>query len=554
MQLRDYQSTALKNTFAAWEEYDSALIVHPTGTGKTITSSHIIQQALAKFGGRAKVVAHRDELIRQAADKITRVSGLRCDIEMGEMKADTTLFGRAPVVVSSVQTQNAGMDGAGRMTKFDPSEFSILVIDEAHHATAATYRRMIDYYRRNTNLKVLGITATPDRSDKEALGQVFEVCVHDYELEDAIQDGWLVRPDQRCVTVSSLDISKVRTTAGDLNVGDLAEIMESETELHHIASPTYKIANGRKTLVFATTVAHAESLCEIFNRYKQGCASFVCGKTPKYERRQIFADYAAGRTQFLCNVGVATEGFDDPGIEVVAIARPTKSRALYSQMVGRGTRPEEAIASHLGDIETAELRRVRIAQSSKPHCEIIDFVGNSGKHKLVCTADILGGNYSDVVIDRARKIAEEADGELVDMDEALEAAAGQVKREEEKAREIQRRKHIIAEAEFVIEEIDPFDVFDVRAPREPGWHKGREPTEKQAAMLSGHGIKMDKMTFCKASRLISEITKRRKDGLCTFRQAEQLKKFGHRTDLTFDQARDTLSRAVVTPRKTIKVY
>ncbi|MBN2293851.1 MAG: DEAD/DEAH box helicase family protein [Pirellulales bacterium] len=504
-------------------------------TGKTVVLASVIAEHLRLCKGRAMVIAHREELIFQAAEKIKRVVGVNVDIEMAEMRAASGIFGKAPVVVSSVQTQIAGCDGDGRMTRFDPSEFSLLVIDEAHHAVAPTYRRVIQYYRQNPELKVLGVTATPDRTDEAALGQVFESVAFDYELPDAIHDGWLVPVMQRCVTVDGLDLSQVRTTAGDLNGADLARVMEFEGMLHEIASPTIDIANGRKTLIFAASVAHAERLCEILNRHQSNCARFVCGNTPKEDRRQMFADYAAGRFQFLCNVGVATEGFDEPGIQLVVMARPTQSRALYAQMAGRGTRPLDELAHRLNDVPDAAARRAMIAGSDKPHCEIVDFVGNAGKHKLITTADILGGRYNDAVVERARKKAEESSGP-VDMDMALQDAERDIA--EEKARA--RRAALRVKAKYSVNTVNPFDVLDLQPRRERGWDKGRQPSEKMIAFLDKSGVPTRGLNFTQANQLIGEIINRRDQQKCTYKQARILARYGYRTDVSFHQAREVI--------------
>ena len=214
MNLRPYQSAASDAIFKEWQDNDSTLVVMPTGGGKTILFADVIRRV---FPRRALVIAHREELIFQARDKIERVTGLKASVEMGEYGAEGGLFGTARVVVSTIQTQCSGGDGGGRMTKFDPSQFGLLIIDEAHHATSPTYRRVIDYYRTNPALKVLGVTATPDRADEQALGQVFQSVAFDYEVLDAIHDGWLVPIEQQMVHVEGLDYSSIRTTAGDLN-------------------------------------------------------------------------------------------------------------------------------------------------------------------------------------------------------------------------------------------------------------------------------------------------------------------------------------------------
>lgn len=391
---------------------------------------------------------------------------------------------------------------------------------------------MISYYRKNSELKILGVTATPDRHDEEALGQIFETVAYDYELPQAIVEGWLVPIEQRAVHVEGLDYSTIRTTAGDLNGADLARVMEYEDNLHRIASPTIELIEDRKTLVFAASVAHAERLCEIFNRHKADSARWVCGTTPKEERRRLVSDYAAGRFQVLCNVGIATEGFDDPSIEVVVMARPTKSRSLYAQMAGRGTRPLPGLVD---GCETADERCLAIAMSAKPRLEIVDFVGNSGRHKLVSSADILGGNHSDKAVERAKKAAEEAgeEGRQVDMLDELDKAERELREEEER----ERRRKLRVAAIYSTSTVSPFDVLQVRPWKERGWDKGRAPSEKMTAFLERQGIATQGLTFGQARQLIQEIIGRREQKKATFKQARVLRRFGYSADATFDEAK-----------------
>src|ERR1700744_5268068 len=226
MTLRPYQQDASDAIFREWETYDSTLAVMPTGTGKTVLFASVIARI---FPRRAMVLAHRSELIYQAADKIRAVTGLKCDIEMADRKANEhgfmgQQFGAARVVVSTIQTQCSGGDGGGRMAKFDPMRFGALIIDECHHSASSSYKRVINYYRTNPALKVLGVTATPDRADEEALGQVFQSVAYEYEIVQAVKDGWLVPIQQQMVHVAGLDFSSIHTTAGDLNSAELSPV------------------------------------------------------------------------------------------------------------------------------------------------------------------------------------------------------------------------------------------------------------------------------------------------------------------------------------------
>jgi len=534
VKLRPYQHEAVSSVMEAFRSSaSSALIVLPTGTGKTVCFLHVAERM--KVAGRVMILAHREELIWQAAKRCERIAGEAADIEMAELRARRSLFDRSKIVVSSVQTQIAGRGAFRRMTKFDPDQFSLLIVDEAHHAPAASWKRVIAHYRKNPNLKVLGVTATPDRKDEKALGQIFETVAYDYELPDAIRDGWLVPIEQRAVHVKGLDYSNVRTKAGDLNGKDLAQVMEYEEILHGIASPTIEIAAGRRTLLFAASLAHAERLTEIFNRHREGSARWVHGGTPKEERRQLVKDYAAGRFQILCNVGVATEGFDEPGIELVIMARPTKSRALYAQMAGRGTRPLTGVVDGLED---ADERRLAIATSQKPLLEIVDFVGNAGRHKLITSADILGGKYEEAVIARAKKAAEDEGekGRQVDMLDALEEAQREIDEEAER----KRRQHLRLRAVYSTSKVDPFNVLQIHPWKERGWDKGRPLSKKMTKFLEDNGISTRTLSFAQGRQLIGEIIRRREQKKASFGQAKILLKYGYSPDMSFKEAWKTI--------------
>ena len=539
MKLRDYQELAAEGVFREWEEHTSALAVLPTGLGKTVLFAEIIRR-MHERGARAMVLAHREELITQAADKIQRVTGLEAQIEMGEYHVQPYFGQMPPVVVSTVQTHCAGGDGAGRMSKFDPQDFGLVVIDEAHHATAGTYRRCIDWYRQNPACKVLGVTATPDRADEAALGQVFESVAYEYGVLEAIQNGWLVPIEQQMVTVGSLDFSGIRTTAGDLNQGDLAEVMETERNLQGIAAPTVEICGDRRAIIFATTVEQAERLAEILNRYKPDKAAWLCGKTDKEDRRNMLADFKAGRLQFVVNVGVLTEGFDDAGVRVVVMARPTKSRALYAQMAGRGTRPAEEVAGLLGDLPTAQERCAMIRSSCKPSCLIVDFCGNAGRHKLCCTADILGGSIDDeVVAEVARRVRE--NGKPVDMTEELAKVKAEV--EARKKREAATRAGLQARAQFLVTKIDPFDQWDLTPVQERGWDRNRRFSPKQSqVLLERIGVDPEKMPYGQGKQLLDEYFRRVTSGMASLKQAALLKRSGFHMPLRHDMAGRMIGR------------
>lgn len=536
MELRPYQEKALQGIHDQFAKHDSTLCVLATGLGKTVIFSHLVKEYLKK--GRVMVVAHREELINQAWRHLKYVTGVEPDTEMGQFYSNSYGAFRSDIVVSTVQTQNAGRgDGFKRMTKFEPDEFSLLVVDEAHHATAVSYRRVIDYYRRNPNLKVLGVTATPDRTDEMALGQVFESVASEYEIRDAIDDGWLVGVEQRSVHVEGLDYSSVRTTAGDLNGKDLARVLEFEEILHGFCSPIIGKSGDRKTLVFAASCAQANRMTEILNRHKPGSAKYVHGGTDAEERRRLWPAYAAGEFQYLVNVGITTEGWDEPGVELIAIARPTKSRSLYAQMIGRGTRASPGVVDGRAD---AEDRKRAIAASSKKIIEVLDFVGNAGRHQLVTPADILGGNYDDDIVARAKLNTEKKSantGKPVDVIEELVLAQQQLKREEAEEAERVGRSQVLLRAKYSTAKVNPFKIFNIEPCRERAWHKGRQPTDNQIACLEKAGVDVKGLSFTHASQIIDKMMRNRQAGQASFKMIKCLQRYGFSGDLPFEKAR-----------------
>jgi superfamily II DNA or RNA helicase len=532
MRLRPYQSEAVESICNNLAQHSSTLLVLPTGCGKTVVFAHVADHF--RRSGRVMVIAHREELIRQAAEKIHAITGEKPDIEMASERADSHMFSRSKVVVSSVQTLCTG-----RVKRFDPTEFSLLITDEAHHATATSYRTVYEHML-SAGCAHLGVTATPDRADEEALGQIFDSVAFVYELPDAINDGWLVPIRQKFVQVTGLDYSRARTTAGDLNQADVARAQSSEKTIQEMCHPIVDIAGDKKTIIFATPGSNkgdgedyhiAEKMTEVINRHRPNMARRVSQDTPKDERRQILAEFREGRFQFLINVGVFTEGFDEPSIEIVAITRPTKSRSLYAQMVGRGTRPLPGIVDGHDD------RNVRcdlIAWSRKPAVTVIDFVGNSGKHKLVTTADVLGGKVSDEVIARAKEKAEKsADG--VDMADAIRESLDEIHREKEEQR--RKREAIVATTKYQVTEIDPFNVFDIEPERERGWEKGRWATPAQLNALRHFGVEVPAdLTMGRAGQLISEAKRRASTGRASYATAKELRSRGLPTDISAAQA------------------
>jgi len=494
-----------------------------TVTHNTVTFAQVAAQMMSL--GRVMVLAHREELVFQAFRHLHDICGEQPDIEMGqEYHTNRHSVYPSRLVVGTVQTQNSGMSGDGRMSKFDPHDFSLLVIDESHHSVARSYVKVIDYYRQNPDLKVLGVTATPDRADERALGKIFDSVAYEYGIYDGINDGWLVPIKQKMVHVDSLDYSDIKTTAGDLNLGQLSKVMEEEENLHRVAVPTVELLDDKKTLIFTASLHQAERMVEILNRYKPNSADWVHGQTPKNERRYLFERYDNGEFQYLVNVGVATEGVDIPSMQAVVIARATKSRALFAQMVGRGLR---VLPDTVDGLESAGARKDAISQSSKRDLTVLDFAGNSGRHRLISVADILGGDYSDPVVARARKNLEEA--EEGDVLSELEQAQREIEEEAHRRFEERLRKGVKARAWYRSESVDPFDILAMCPVRERGWNMGVPLSEKQESLLRKWGVQTEGLTKRHASQIIGRLISDSRKKLCSYKQAALLQSFGYDT-------------------------
>lgn len=546
--MRDYQIDAVAGIYQQLREHRSTLAVLATGLGKTVIAAEVAL-VWPEQHGRVLFLAHRKELIEQAAKSIGLHIDEDCGIEMAEQseaRQGRTFHGRSKVLVGSVQT----MCRLNRLKAYKPEDFGLVITDESHHATASSYKTIFGWFQQNNQCRFLGITATPDRADEAKLGEVFETVAHKMDILDGIERGWLVPIEQRYVVIEGLDFAACRTTAGDLNDRDLERAMaganadetgsdeeeltedqiearkKQERMLHAVADPTIREANGRPGIVFCVTIDHSEKMAAIFRRYGVTAESVTQNTTPDMRAEHIAA-FKKGTLQFLIGVGVFTEGFDAPNAAVIAVARPTKSRALYTQMVGRATRPDLAA---INGKETPEERCAAIAASSKPSATVLDFVGNSGKHKLISTADILGGAFPEdlraEVVEAMRQLGIKGDvrKEMADLQarkelmRKLEEEEAAKKREEEqkryeelmaRIREEERLKHLKAQAQYRTREVDP---FGHKATHQPGQSEFRGgASEAQIAYLEKLGVKHETaLSYSKgqAGSVINELKSR----------------------------------------------
>lgn len=489
-QPRPVQESAIAAVAEKLAEHRSTLLVLPTGVGKTFTASTYIERHVPE----APVIwlAHREELVDQGIGDLSAVVGEFVAKEKADARA---LGGR--LVVASVQTLKGD-----RLEDFKSryARPALIVVDEAHHAVAPSYRKILDAF---PDAKVLGLTATPDRADEKAMGQVFDSVAFVYDIADAIRDAYLSPIRVMRIQVDAIDLRAVKTVAGDLNQGQLDAVMASEEALHGVVRPTLELAGARRTIVFTTSVENAHRMAEIFNRYRPESARAVDGGTDFDTRRRTLSDHKAGAYQFLCNVGVLTEGYDDPAVSCIAMARPTKSRALYAQCAGRGLR----------------------VFPGKPDCLLLDFAGNSGQHSLASALDILAGRYDEATVKRAREIAEQTEGGALAAD-ALEQAAREL--EAQRQRDAARRARVQGKVAYRTEAVDPFAVLHMKARQDDYAERfGMTATEKQVAALQKAGVDVPAdLSRVRAFQLLGAVYKRRDLGLATFKQLKFLQRYG----------------------------
>ena len=480
IRLRDYQTECLDALDYCFgfsgnnpKPVSSALIQLATGLGKTEVFCELARRNISKVG-RVMMVAHTTELVAQSARKLHERLGLLPAIEQGASFSVEAKGYQSAVVCASKQSLHEA-----RLGRFNG--FGLLIIDEAHHASHEnqSYKRIIDHLKNcNPELKVLGVTATPNRTDKSALGRVFESCPFKMGIDKAVAGGWLVPPTVNVCQVQSVNLRNVKTVAGDLQKSAMAKILEQEEPLHEIADVAVREgADKLKPLIFCVSVNQAEALCHLLNERYSVKAGWVCGdarRVSKDQRRATLREFRDGTITCLVNVAVLTEGWDcpglvdpdtgevmDPGVEHIVMARPTKSILVYTQMFGRGTRPLPGVVDFKDS--TAETRRDAIAKSGKPKIKITDLVDNSLKHRLISVTDVLGGlHYSDEVRKRAQKNMIERKTEE-DVEKALELAEKQIerakKRKEQQAAERAKKNKVRADALYERLKVNPFDAY-----------------------------------------------------------------------------------------------
>lgn len=507
MELRPYQQEAKDAIFEQWDNgVKKTLLVLPTGCGKTVVFAKVTEDCVRQ-GNRVLILAHRGELLDQAADKLMKTTGLGCALE----KAENTCLGSwFRVVVGSVQT----LMRQKRLDQFPEDFFDTIIIDEAHHCISDSYQKVLKHF---PDAQILGVTATPDRGDMQNLGQFFESLAYEYTLPKAIKEGYLT-PIKALTIPLKIDMSSVSVQTGDFKASDIGTALDPYLE--GIAEEMKKYCSDKKTVVFLPLVKTSQKFRDLLNEHGFQAAE-VNGNSQ--DRAEILADFETGKYNVLCNSMLLTEGWDCPSVDCIVVLRPTKVRSLYCQMVGRGTR----------------------MFPGKDHLLLLDFLWHTERHELCHPASLICSN--EEVAQKMTENLEEAAGCPIDIEDAEQKASEDVvaQREEALAKqlaEMKRRKKKL---------VDPLQ-FEMSIQAEDlsgyvpafGWEMG-PPSDKQKSTLEKLGILPDQIENAgKAAKLLDRLDKRRNEGLTTPKQIRFLegRGFQHVGTWQFDTARKLIDR------------
>jgi superfamily II DNA or RNA helicase len=468
---------------------DATFTVHHN-SGKTILFSRLAQDYQPR---RTLILAHREELITQAVDKLRVSTGIEAQVEMGDERASLD----APVVVASVQT----LMREKRRERWPRDHFGLVVVDESHHILSDSYQNTVRHF--DGHAKVLGVTATPERSDKKNLGRYFENIACEVTLLDLINQGWLAPIKVKTVPLG-MDLRGVRTSHGDFSADDLGHVLEPYLE--QIADVLVEHRH-RKTLVFLPLIAVSKRFAEIC-RERGLLAEHIDGQTN--ERKATLERFKRDETRILCNAMLLTEGYDEPSIDCIVCLRPTKVRALYSQIIGRGTR----------------------IWPGKDHLLVLDFLWQAEEHSLMRPANLIAEDEAD-----AKALTEKigADGDLEEAREEVNADRTRSLTDRLRANQT-RRGSVLDPIELAVSlnEAALADYVPTMA-----WQAGA-PTSKQLDVLAKFGLDtISIQSKGHASLILDRLITRRKLGLATPKQVRVMRRHGHQRPeiATFEEAK-----------------
>ena len=506
MELRPYQIEAKDAVLGEWNQgHRKTLLVLPTGTGKTVVFSVVVDERI-KDGGRALILAHRGELLDQAADKLMQTCGLHSALEKAEC---SSLGSSVPVTVGSVQS----LCQDKRLDAFPADYFTDIIVDEAHHCLSDSYQKVLNHF---PSANILGVTATPDRGDQRNLGSFFDSKAYEYSMTQAIREGYLC-PIKAQMIPLELDIASVGISNGDYAVGEIGCALEPY--LKQIAAEMAHYCKGRKTVAFLPLVSTSQHFCEMLNENGLRTAE-VNGNSE--DRAEILRDFENGEYDVLCNSMLLTEGWDCPSVDCVVVLRPTKVRGLYQQMVGRGMR----------------------LSPGKDHLLLLDFLWMTERHDL-CRPSALVSKDAAIAKKMDEKLAK--DDAVYDLIEAEEEAERDVVSEREAAlarelAEMRKRKAKLVDPLQYAYSIAAEDLANYVPSF--AWEMG-PATENQMSFLEKRGILPDTVeNIGKAKLLIDKLISRQDAGLSTPKQIRLLERYGfyHVGEWLFDDASKMISR------------
>lgn len=514
MELRPYQNEAVASVEAEFSRgVRSTLIVLATGCGKTIVFSHLAAREVRR-GGRVLILAHRGELLTQAIDKLRAATGIVAGLEKAE-ETSAVAWDEMPytVVVGSVQS----MKSERRLARFAKDEFSLIVIDECHHALTGTYRAVIDHF---PEARLLGVTATPDRGDLRDLSEVFQTIAYEYSIVDAIRGGYLSPVFVQTVPLR-IDLSGVSVQSGDFQAASLGSALDPY--LRQICREIKGRCHDRKTIVFTPLIATSRKMLDILSQEGIAEAREVNGESPdRAETLRWFADAPKGCV--LLNSMLLTEGYDEPSVDCIVVLRATKVRALFVQMVGRGTRLSPA--------------------TGKQNLLLLDFLWLTASHDLCRPACLLSDDPEVCATLTERQEKCKGNAELDLSPEALETAQSETvkKREDALAKKLRQQANKKGKLFDALQFAELTGVTELSdAPT--ALQENDRPTMEMADRLERLGLACPGSQTA-AEKLLAAYQQRVESGLSTHKQIKLLSSRGFRNvaDWPFDAAKKMIDR------------
>lgn len=542
MRLRPYQVEDVQAVIDAHQKHQCVIGRAATGLGKAVELAAIALH-YSQYG-RVMLLVDMDRLARQLADTIEVFTGDRPGIEIAgeEARNGGFLRGTDRIIVSTVQSQYSGPEGQERFRKFKPDEFAALLLDETETFLAPTARSVVEWYRSNAALRVYGCTATPFRTDGKAMAELFDAVAFDRDILWGIDQGFLVPARQAFVRVNvdfgTLSVKKNEAGEKDYSDEAIAALINNDETSIELAKGIINVVEDRKSIVVCPNVEVAKAVTHYLEGEKSGCARCVYGALPDREKDDMFTRFARSEFQFLVSVMLLTKGFDQPDVRAVVNCRKTRSKRLYTQILGRGTRVLKGL---INDIETAEDRKAAIAASAKPDMLMVNMVGVDDDVRDMTVLDILGEKADPKALERAKRNMLEDSRE----DAEAEFEAG---RELEKAEE-QEREDKIAKARKLVKVKADVQVRYENDLRAGGGNFGGHShlPEKTLANLRRNKVPEDmiaRFTVAQAKELSGKLSWRWKAGLCSFAQGRVLQRAGYRKEEISVMTRDQASQAI----------